>query len=313
MASFAVRLQRLTSSRWLRIAFLAAGLAFMAVVLRGRWAEVRHYRFLLRPGFLAASAAVLLSAMLLEVALWRRLLGLLGYTLAPKRAAGIWFLSNLVRYVPGNIWQFLGMMELGAASQVPRRVMLAGIILHQGFSNLAGIVIGAYAVVRLGSLPSLSPITAGLAMLFGLAALSPPVVRRGIRLLLRVSGDLPSSGLSYRAALLLGLGYCLYWLVIGTAFWLLARGIGAAPASAALTWVSAFAAAYVIGYLSLLTPSGLGVREGTLALLLTTAAGPGPAAVAAVVARLWLVVGELGATLVAALLDHRLLAGREAK
>jgi hypothetical protein len=49
----------------------------------------------------------------------------------------------------------------------------------------------------------------------------------------------------------------------------------------------------VIGYLSLLTPSGLGVREGILALLLTEVfAAPLPTIIA-IVARLWMVLAEL--------------------
>jgi hypothetical protein len=49
----------------------------------------------------------------------------------------------------------------------------------------------------------------------------------------------------------------------------------------------------VIGYLSLLTPSGLGVREGILALLLTEVfAAPLPTVIA-IVARLWMVLAEL--------------------
>ena len=49
----------------------------------------------------------------------------------------------------------------------------------------------------------------------------------------------------------------------------------------------------MIGFLSLLTPSGLGVREGILALLLAQVfAAPLPTVIA-IVARLWMVLAEL--------------------
>ncbi|MBK7199000.1 DUF2079 domain-containing protein [Candidatus Amarolinea dominans] len=50
----------------------------------------------------------------------------------------------------------------------------------------------------------------------------------------------------------------------------------------------------MIGYLSLLTPSGLGVREGVLVLLLQGLFSAPLPAIIAIVARLWMIIGEIG-------------------
>ena len=65
--------------------------------------------------------------------------------------------------------------------------------------------------------------------------------------------------------------------------------------------VAAYAIAYTIGFVSLLTPSGIGVREGALYLLLAPVLGGGLATVAAIAMRVWVTLGELlaaGASLV---------------
>ncbi len=56
---------------------------------------------------------------------------------------------------------------------------------------------------------------------------------------------------------------------------------------------SAFAAAYVLGYLMVFAPAGLGPREGFLVAFLTPHLGAAPSGVIAVVARLWTTAVEV--------------------
>lgn len=297
-------LRSLLANRWLRLGFLALTLAFVALVLRGHWRDLAGYRLSVRVAPLLASYVALFVAWALEVCLWRRLLAALGYPLPARRSATIWFLSNLTHYVPGNVWQFLGMMELAADSRVPRTATLASIVVHQLLSNLAGLSVGAYVIARAGLLPG-APIAALAAVgVASVALLSPAVLPRALRLVSRITGAEPRTvSLPARLALALYLGYCLFWLVCGAGFWLLASAVGAAGGSPWL-WVGAFAAAYVAGYLSLLTPSGIGVREGVLALLLAAVAPGSAVAVAAIAARVWMTLGELVAA-AAVLLGNR--------
>jgi hypothetical protein len=60
-----------------------------------------------------------------------------------------------------------------------------------------------------------------------------------------------------------------------------------------LSAASAVAAAYVLGYVAVFAPAGLGVREATLTLLLTPQFGVTTAGAVAVTARLWTTVLEV--------------------
>jgi hypothetical protein len=57
--------------------------------------------------------------------------------------------------------------------------------------------------------------------------------------------------------------------------------------------VAAYAIAYTIGFVSLLTPSGIGVREGAFYVLLAPLLGGGAITVSALAMRLWTTLGEL--------------------
>jgi hypothetical protein len=69
--------------------------------------------------------------------------------------------------------------------------------------------------------------------------------------------------------------------------------------------VAAYAAAYAVGFLALLTPAGLGVREGVLVVALAPVLPAGPALVVALVSRLWMMLVELAGAAVAHLLARR--------
>jgi hypothetical protein len=62
--------------------------------------------------------------------------------------------------------------------------------------------------------------------------------------------------------------------------------------------VSAFAAAYVLGYVMVFAPAGLGPREGFLILFLTPHAGAASAGVVAIVLRIWMTLVEVAAAAV---------------
>jgi len=86
------------------------------------------------------------------------------------------------------------------------------------------------------------------------------------------------------------------WVGYGVSLWLLARGLTAVPLPLSLA-IGAFAASYLMGFLALIAPAGLGVREGVFILMLDRTMGT-PAAVAlAVASRLLLTLTELGAAL----------------
>jgi hypothetical protein len=93
--------------------------------------------------------------------------------------------------------------------------------------------------------------------------------------------------------------YVCQWCLMGFAFYLLARAFADIPADKAGAVLGAYAGACVIGTIAVFAPSGLGVREGALALFLSPLV-PVPTVVAiALAARVWYSLVELGSGLVA--------------
>ena len=88
-------------------------------------------------------------------------------------------------------------------------------------------------------------------------------------------------------------GYLLLWGLLGSAFFLFINSIYPVDFSQLIMVTGIYAVAWSIGFLSFLTPSGLGVREGILSLLLTTVLPPATAILVALLSRLWTLGTEL--------------------
>ena len=92
-------------------------LYFVGRALVDQWIAFRSTPLVAHPrwGAIASSGAMVLAVYGLLVQTWRVLLAEAGESLPFIRAAGIWSISNLWRYVPGKLWQIGAMSGLAAS------------------------------------------------------------------------------------------------------------------------------------------------------------------------------------------------------
>ncbi|HMN26834.1 MAG TPA: lysylphosphatidylglycerol synthase domain-containing protein, partial [Caldilineaceae bacterium] len=262
-------------------ALVGLSLVLIVWLLGAQWAELRTHSWRLHGGWLALSAGLMVMAWVCEVSLWRSLLRLVEGYLSFVTAWRIWFYTALVRYVPGNVWQPLSMTLYCQQRGIRPEATLMSVALYQLLTLLSAAPLAAGYWLVAGQRAVLTRFVAGLTPWLVVLVLSPVVVallRPGwlIAMLNWVLGkfgrptlamQLPASRLAL--GLLLGAASWLFW---GGSFAALTFSL--APYSPS-DWiqltpvlVTTFAVGYAIGLLSVITPSGLGVREGAFYLLL---------------------------------------------
>ena len=290
--------------------FLVVALIFVAMLLRGQWAELRAHTWQLQAGWLLISALLLLASWAMEIGIWRHLLALVGGRLPYAPAIRIWFLSAIVRYIPGNIWQPLSMTLQAQQRGVRAEATLTSVILYQVIIVLAVAPITAFYLVTTGNLGLLADMFSSIApqLVMGLALLMiapvvlflilPQLLTGAINWLLRKVGRAPlETELSSSRLLGLLLVAIVNWLLWGGSFAALTFGLNVYTTeqmtSLAPHLIASYPIAYAIGFLSFVTPSGFGVREGAFYLLLTPLLGGGVTTVVALAMRVWTTVGEL--------------------
>ena len=289
--------------------FLALAFVLMGLLLVRHWDGLRAYQWQFRPLWLAASGLCVLAGWLVEIFMWRRGLGLLGGRLDYRTAVQIWFASAIVRYIPGNVWQPLSMTVRCGERGIPPQTTLASLSLFLGLHLLAACPITALYLATWGRAGAASRWLGFLAPWWSVLIAVPVLIflirprwmlAAANRVLARVGLEpLPLHLSSGELLGLLGTSLAA-WAFLCGAFTALAGALaapGSAPFREAVPHVAfAYPIAYAIGFLSLLTPSGLGVREGILVLLLAPVLGSRGAIVAALGMRAWEIGLEMAVT-----------------
>ncbi len=296
---------------------LAASI-FIGVWLAAEWPALRAYQWHVSGGWLALSALFMLASWAVEIALWRLLLATMGGRIGYSRAARIWFKSAVVRYVPGNVWQPLSMTLQAQQQGVRPEVTVTSVALYQGIILLAAAPIAAVYFWVTGNWGLLTDFVGNAGWLLILLVMLPVALFLAWPnllivllnwLLVRVGRPAVEAGLSrMRLAQFLGIA-AFDWLLWGATFATLTFGVAALTraemAALAPHLIVAYAIAYCVGFLSFITPSGFGVREGALYLLLASVMDPAVVTVAALAMRLWTMAGEVIMALLATLTEPR--------
>lgn len=213
-----------------------------------------------------------------------------GIALDFATAARLYNLSQLGKYLPGSIWQFVGRAAAyrrrGAGYAAIRDSLLVESLWIVAAAALVGFALTGPVAVRL-VLDSLTPLLrwwlVGGAVVVTLAMVALLLLKRALAArYLRLA--LPSP------AVLLAQGATWTWL--GLAFWVLTRACGLEVGATFATGL--FAAAYAVGFLVPFAPAGLGVRDGILTLGLLPYVPAGEALAVTVLARAVYLVVDVG-------------------
>jgi hypothetical protein len=246
------------------------------------------------PWLLTLASVLLLAAYFMSAALWGRIVvDLGGPSLAMRDAVRIFMIANLGRYLPGKVWQIAGLAALAKGKGVAPATSAGAAVLGQGVAVVAAGAVGIAALLA-GPADYRPWGVVGLAGVILLAALlAAPRVSEGLvnawfRLARTDARPELQGAHTFRWLVL----YTLNWALYAAAFWVLALSLGFGEGSP-LPVASAFAAAYVLGYVMIFAPAGLGPREGFLIVFLTPHIGAAHSGVIAIVARIWTTLVEI--------------------
>lgn len=270
------------------------------------WGELTSYKFQWNPGWLALAFPGFLFQELSYGLIWRFVLARLGSKLDLRTSLRIYLASEFVRYIPGNVWHVLTRILWVNKYGVSRPIAFASITIELITKLAAGALVFAVSLLFWGDLGSVRSLFDGTPIVVGLGALTilallvilhPRVLSALLNTALRLlKRDPIVLSLRYRDILLVTLAWFTSWLIAGCAFHFLLLALWPqAPLLALPICIGIYTIAWDIGFVSFITPSGLGFREGAIVGLFALALPlPGAlAAILAVLSRLVSTIAEL--------------------
>jgi len=287
--------RRASRRRWITAIVALLVLAALAVALARGWDSVSRFDWQLQPAWLALGVVLVLAAYLGNGLIYARSVEWLSPVHPPRRLqVSIWARSLLGRYVPGNVMMVIGRAVLSHDQGVPRRVTLAATVYEQALGLGLGSAGAVIFLAKYGDPGEGRLLWLLLAVPLILAFMHPVPFRRLSRWALKRMGRPPLETLfnGRQVAGLIGLYACsMVPLVVG--IWALVRSAAGPQAGGVMEVGLAFLLAFVISFLAFILPSGIGIRDGILALALSRHL-PGEVALAASVGlRFALIVIEL--------------------
>jgi ubiquinone/menaquinone biosynthesis C-methylase UbiE len=269
---------------------------FLAKNLYQNWQKITSYQWHINIGYLIVSFFILIAGLIFLGYLWQQILKRLHGAIPFKQAGRIWFLSGIARYIPGALWQIAGLAYLGQKEGISIVTSTLSAALAQLLSIIAGIVVGSQILfrIRLSNQPWTFYFFPILIVVVSLIFVYPPLFRKFINFFMKKTGrPAIEFGFHFTDLLFFLVLYIAGWLIIGAAFALFVKSFTTIHWTRTVPLIPIFSASYIIGFLSIITPSGLGVREGALVLFLHSYFAVPIATVIAFGARIWITIGEL--------------------
>jgi glycosyltransferase 2 family protein len=225
---------------------------------------------------------------------WKRNLLMLREHISLTSALRVNALATLPKYAPGKVWGILGKVYLAKKEGISEHGCVITISLETILFLLGGVILfllTASSVVR-GKIPY----TYYLFVIPVCLIITYPKILIGItnfflKLFKRPLIDFMPSYLQILELLLL---YTLSWVLQGIGIYFLFRSFIPIAIKNLLVLAGVHAFSWVVGFVSIITPAGLGVKEGIFSYLLKSLLPPGIAVLGALIVRIWGTIGELG-------------------
>lgn len=298
--SLAAILQKIPR-RIIGLLFIIAIIAFFALYLHSiDWQRLAHLHF--EWLYLVAATIFAIISRYWGVMIWRFILSDLGAEKLPgfMTMADVYAKSWMGRYIPGTVTWIAGKVYMASTHGIPKSRLAVSSLLEGGIQIISNLVV---SMLLLGLDPRLNIIPAKYKFLMILCAgvllliLTPSIFNRIIRLayfVIRKKEPQEELLINGKAVLRAFLLYVVAGLILGVGEFFITRTI-----DPAISWhdfwfvVGAFNLAGALGMLAIGVPSGIGVRDGVVLLLLSVIMPKEIALAVTVTSRLWAALADV--------------------
>lgn len=207
----------------------------------------------------------------------------------------IWIISNTSRYIPGTIWQYLGRIELAVKQMSVSRSQVGLSMIYEVFLNLASAAILSILIVIYNDAFPDWLILPGIAAV--ILFLQPKLVGYLIDMLVKVLKRRFNSihvDHNFSAVYKALPWFLLNFFLNGVALTILSHAAGVSiNTNTVIAFTAYYAFSWMIGFLTVIAPGGLGIMEGSLTLLLSATMPISQAGVIAILYRFFLSLSEI--------------------
>jgi uncharacterized membrane protein YbhN (UPF0104 family) len=263
---------KLKIPRWVQVLFGLIIFGFIVSSLINNWQQIGESNWHFQPLPLFLAMVCLVLYIICHGFLWTWMVRKLNVTLSYRNGVRAYLMSQLAKYIPGGIWSFAALTVTGQQLGVPPSLLNIIYILSLFLVLLASALYSLpLAFIFFNKSPIRLDIIIPLGLIIGLIAL-PWILRWVIGLVVRwrkLQSSVAVERLtSPRTVYFLILVVMLLHILPAFSFYLYINSLVDITPAQGVFAVMAWSGSWFIGLIILIMPSGLGVREASLILLL---------------------------------------------
>jgi len=277
---------------------------FVFNALNFQWEEFSKLKIIFSKNYaywLILSLGFIISSLMISAIGWVWITNVLHAQVPYHIGVRVFFISQLGRYIPGKLWTFMGRFMLCDKQNVPTTVISESILYEVAMSFLAASAIsGLTLAISKNTTLGIDWLPYAIFCTVLLSLIAPKLFFFGLNWILIKFGKEPiKTVIKYRHLLAYFILNVFLWLLMGYGIYLLSLSFLSIPIQQSIIFPGVFCIAWIGGFLSVLTPSGIGVREGILTYFLSQFISPSNALVIAICSRIWFTLAELLCLLIA--------------
>jgi hypothetical protein len=270
----------------------------------------QHYDVLLEQKIALSPARFILSLLPLILSyffipfMWCIILKSLGIFMPYQKSFQIQYISHLGKYIPGKIWPYIAQSYLALHANIPVKTTLLSNAILMYFMSIGSLLVFVFSFLFWDIFPLATRCLSVLLSFFLVYLVFwINILEKSINLLfVRLTGIsiiFCSNSLNY---LRLFVVLFLDWIIFWTGFHIMVNSFYNIELIQSIIIVGIFSISWLVGYYAFFSPGGLGIQEGVQVYLLQFFFPLPISIVIAFSARLWMTIGDLCVSLLAAAL-----------
>lgn len=258
------------------------------------WTKIPFDEIHLNLLFLLISFLVLTPHFLSYGKSWQAIMKVLGNSIS--FAQSIWIISTtqIAKYLPGRVWYMLGRIYVGKQEKMDGKIVAVSVILETCLLITTGGILYLLSVISMGKFNVTNIIICTVLIIVAISGSNPKLLSWGTNIILKIlKKEVIKLNISYSHLFQISLWFFGLWIAQVIGFYFLVTSIYLIPFAKIIDLTAAYTLSWIIGFIVIFAPGGLGVREGIMSLLLSSFI-PTPLAIAiSFLSRVWITVFEI--------------------
>ncbi|MBN2619942.1 flippase-like domain-containing protein [candidate division WOR-3 bacterium] len=267
---------------------------FLIRTLVLNWENIPFNELHFNGWYIALSLLMLVLHFLSYSKSWQEIMIALGHDIKFTQSLWIIATTQIAKYLPGRIWYMIGRVYIGKKENFDSNLLAVSMILEICLLIITSGILFLIATLFSGMLQATYIILGILLIIVAATVIHPRILSRLVSLIVRLLHRKPVTiSMSYVQMVRVSIFFFGLWLAQIIGFYFLILAIYPADFSMLPTLMAAYTLSWITGFVVLFAPSGLGVREGVMTLLLSSILTTPLAIAMSFLSRIWFTFFEI--------------------